>query len=144
MMNPVFQFIVLWCCAFVSLSVSLVLLNIYYSIIGNDLTLRSLGQEALIAGIASLIEGAAAWVVFSFIPSATRAMFVPALIVAIIYKVAHLEDWSRYDLMLLLLFQLVIGCCGGCVFFGHFQPAIIILAVFAGFLAILGSIVRNL
>jgi hypothetical protein len=71
-------------------------------------------------------------------------MFVPALIVAILYKCAHLEDWSRYDLILLLLFQLAITSVGGCLYFGHFQAAIVILALLGGFLAILGSIVRSL
>jgi hypothetical protein len=143
-MHAAVQFIVLWVLAFVTLSAALVLLTIYYSVIGNDLVLRTLSQEALVAGVASLIEGAGAWVVISFIPAAARAMFVPALIVAILYKCAHLEDWSRYDLILLLLFQMVITAVGGCVYFGHFQAAIIILAFFGVFLAILGSIVRSL
>jgi hypothetical protein len=79
-------------------------------LIGNDLTLRSLGQEAAMAGIASLVEGAGVWLVASFVPAAARALFVPALIVALIYKVSHLEDWSRYDVALFLAFQTVIVC----------------------------------
>jgi hypothetical protein len=138
------QFVVLWVLAFITLSTAVLLLNIYYQIIGNDLTLRNLRQEATIAGVASLIEGTSAWVIVSFLPAAVRAMIVPAMIVAIIYKLSHLEDWSRYDVGLLLMFQIVIACFGGFLFFGHFQAALIIVAVFGGFLALIGSFVRNL
>ena len=119
------------------------LLNVYYGLIGNDLSLRSVGQEAAIAGVASFIEGVSAWLVVSFVPTASRALLIPALIVAIIYKLAHLEDWSRYDVLLFLMFQIVIVCSGAFLFFGHFQTAIMIIAVFGAFLAILGSIVRS-
>jgi hypothetical protein len=143
-MHAAIQFVVLWVLAFVTLSAAVLLLNIYYQIIGNDLTLRSVRQEAIIAAIASLIEGASGWVIVSFLPAAVRAMVVPAVIVAIIYKLSHLEDWSRYDVGLLILFQVAIGCVGGFLFFGHFQAAIIIVAVFGGFLALLGSVARSL
>jgi len=143
-MHSAIQLIVLWALAFVTLSVSLVLLSLYYGLIGNDLALRTIQQEAVIAGIASLIEGASVWVVVSFVPTAARALFIPALVVAIIYKVSHLEDWSRYDILLFLMFQIVIGCSGAFCYFGHFQTAIIIVGVFAGFLAILASFVRSL
>ncbi len=143
-MHAAIQLVVLWVLAFVTLCVSLVLLSVYYGLIGNDLTLRTVKQEAIIAGIASLIEAASVWVVASFIPTAARALFIPALVVALIYKVSHLEDWNRYDVLLFLMFQVVIGCSGAFCYFGHFQAAIIVVAVFAGFLAILGSFVRSL
>jgi hypothetical protein len=133
-----------WALAFVTLGAAILLLNIYYQLIGNDLTLRSLGQEAAIAGVASLIEGASAWAILSFLPAAVRAMIVPALIVAVIYKLSHLEDWNKYDIGLLLLFQVVIACSGGFLFSGHFQIAIATVAVFGAFLALIGSIVRSL
>jgi hypothetical protein len=143
-MNPALMFILIWAAAFISLAVALLLLNIYYSIIGNDLSLRPLGQEALIAGIGSLIEGAGAWVVISFLPAAARAMAVPAIIVAILYKLTHLEEWNRYDVALLLLFQIVIRSAAGLLCFGHFEGALVVLVVFVGFLAIVGSVVRDL
>lgn len=143
-MHAALIFVVIWLLAFITLSAAVLLLNIYYQIIGNDLVLRSLRQEAAIAGIASLIEGGSAWVIVSFLPAAVRAMFIPALIVAIIYKFSHLEDWTRYDVGLLLIFQFVIACSGGALFSGHFQAALIIVAVFVGFLALVGSFVRSL
>jgi hypothetical protein len=143
-MHPAILFIVLWALAFVTLAVALVLLNLYYDVIGNDLALRSVGQEAALAGVASLIEGAGVWLVVSYVPAAGRALFVPFLLVAILYKLAHLEDWSRYDVLLFLMFQIVIGGSGAFLFFGHFQTALIILGGFGVFLAIFASIVRNL
>lgn len=142
-MRSAIQLIGFCALAFVTLSLALVLLNVYYGLIGNDLSLRSVGQEAAIAGIASLVEGLSVWLVVSFMPTASRALLIPALIVAIIYKLGHLEDWSRYDILLFLMFQMVIGCSGAFLFFGHFQTAIVIIAVFGAFLAVLGSIVRS-
>jgi hypothetical protein len=138
------EFVVCWVLAFITLSAAVLLLNIYYQIIGNDLTLRTLRQEAAIAGFASLVEGTSAWVIVSFLPAAVRAMIVPTIIVAIVYKFTHLEDWSRYDVGLLLMFQIVIGCFAGFLFFGHFQAALITIVVFGGFLALVGSFVRSL
>lgn len=143
-MNLALHFVVFWLLAFVTLAAAILLLNIYYQVIGNDLTLRSLQQEAILAGLASLIEGASAWAIISFLPVATRAMFAPAVVVALLYKLSHLEDWTRYDVGLLLLFQVVIASFGGCLFAGHFQAALVIIAVFGGFLALIGSFVRSL
>ena len=143
-MHSAMHFLSFWALAFVTLSLALVLLNVYYGLIGNDLALRSLGQEAAIAAIASLIEGTSSWLVVSFVPAAARALLIPALIVAIVYKLGHLEDWSRYDLVLFLMFQFVIVSSGAFFFFGHFQAAIITITAFGGFLAILGSLVRSL
>jgi hypothetical protein len=143
-MHVALQLLLFWGLAFVTLCMALTLLNIFYGLIGNDLTLRSLGQEAAIAGIASLVEGAGVWLVASFVPTAARALFVPALIVAFIYKVSHLVDWSRYDVALFLAFQTVIVCLGLSLFFGHFQVAIIIMAVFGGILALIASIAKSL
>jgi hypothetical protein len=108
-----------------------VLLNLFYNLIGDGLELLSIGKEAVIAVIASLVEAASLWLVVAFVPNAGRAMIFPALIVAVIYKVAHLEDWGRFEVLLLLVFQVVIGCLGVALFFGQFQTAIFILVVFA-------------
>src|SRR5262245_29986458 len=60
-MHPVLQLLVFWVLAFVSLSLAVVLLSIYSSIIDTDATLHSLGKETTIALIASLIEAASVW-----------------------------------------------------------------------------------
>jgi hypothetical protein len=143
-MHAAIQFSVFWALAFLSLCTALVLLNIFYGLIGDGLDLLNLGKEAVIAGIASLVEAASLWLVVAFVPAAARAMIIPAIIVALIYKVAHFEDWSRYEILLLLMFQVVIGCLGVSLFFGHFQTAIIISVGFAAVLAIIAGFARSL
>jgi uncharacterized membrane protein len=133
-----------WALAFVTLCLALLLLAIFFALIENDITLHSLGKEAAIAAVAALIEGASVWVVVTFIPQGGRALFIPALIVGIIYKVTHLEDWSRYEIIALLLFQLVIAAFGTCLLFGHFPAAFTILAVFFICLAVTIGFMRGL
>lgn len=127
-----------------TLCVALALMNIFFALIENDLTLHSISKEAAIAAVAALIEGASVWVVVTFIPQGGRALFIPALVVGIIYKVTHLEDWSRYEIIALLLFQLIIGLFGACLFFGHFSAAIIILFVFFICLAVIFAFTKGL
>jgi hypothetical protein len=138
------HFLEIWALALVTLCMALVLLNIFFSLIDNELTFHSLGKEAAIAAIASFIEGASVWVVITFIPFGARALFIPALIVGILYKVTHLEDWSRYEIILLLLFQAVIAAFGASLVFGHFHVAFIILFVFFIGLAITFAFMRGL
>jgi hypothetical protein len=143
-MHTAIQLVAYWAVAFLTLGLAVVLLNIFFGIIGNDLELRSVGAEAAIAGVASLVEAASVWMVISFIPLAARALIVPVIIVALIYKITHLEDWSRYDVSMLLIFQAVIGCFGVSLLFGHFQIAIIILGGFAIALFVIASFAKDL
>ena len=142
-MHAAIQLSVFWALAFLSLCTALVLLNLFYDLIGDGLELLSLGKEAVVAGIASFVEAASIWLVVSFVPAAARAMIIPAIVVALIYKAAHLEDWSRYEILLLLVFQIVIGCLGACLFFGLFEEAIIILAGFGIILAVIAAFARS-
>ena len=143
-MHATIQLFAYWAVAFLTLGLALFLLNLFFGAIGNDLELLSLGAELAIAGVASLIEAASFWVVISFIPLAARALIVPVIIVAFIYKLAHLEDWGRYDIFLLLLFQAVIGCVGVSLISGHFQAAIILLAGFAFALFLIASFAKTI
>lgn len=133
-----------WAIAFATLAAALVLLNIFDGLIGNDLILHSAGKEAVIAGFASLIEGGSLWLVVSFVPSAVRALIIPAIIVALIYKVGHLEDWSRYDVSMLLLFQGVLVGIALCLFFGQFLTALVVVLAFVFALAVIAGFVRGL
>jgi hypothetical protein len=137
------QLIIIWAFAFVTLAAAVALLRVYYGLIGKDLILRSLGQEAALAGIASMIEAGSVWSVVTFVPTAAQALFIPMLLVAILYKVCHLEDWSRYDILFLLVFQMFIGFVGTSLFSGHFQTALILVLAFGGALALLANIVRS-
>lgn len=133
-----------WAIAFATLAAALVLLNIFDGLIGNDLILHSAGKEAVIAGFAALVEGGSLWLVVSFVPSAVRALIIPAIIVALIYKVGHLEDWSRYDVSMLLLFQGVLVGIALCLFFGQFLTALVVVLVFVFALAVIAGFVRGL
>jgi hypothetical protein len=133
-----------WALAFVTLALALLLLSIFYALIEDDLTLQGMGKEAIIAAVASLIEAASVWVVVTFIPLGARALFIPAIIVGLIYKVTHLEDWGRYEIILLLLFQLVISASGASLIFGHFAAALGILFVFAVCLAVTIAFMRGI
>lgn len=133
-----------WAFAFVSLCLALLLLNIYSDLIGYDFTLHSLGKELFLAGICSLIEAASVWVVITFLPGAARALIVPGLLIFVIYMLAHLEDWNRFDPGLVLMFQFVIGAIAVSLFGGNFGAALVIAVVFAGALAVIGSIAKGL
>jgi hypothetical protein len=133
-----------WALSFVTLAAALVLLNIFNGLTDNDLTLHSAGKEAVIAGFASFVEGGSLWLVVTFVPAAARALIIPAIIVALIYKLGHIEDWSRYDVSMLLLFQGVLGAVIVCLFVGQFQAALVILLVFAFALTVIAAFMRGL
>jgi len=143
-MHIAIQLLIFLALAFLSLCAALVLLNMFYSLIDDSLELLSLGKEVAIAAMASLVEATSIWLMVSFAPTAARAMIVPALIVALIYKLAHLEDWGRFEVLLLLIFQVVVGCLAVSLFFGHFQTALIILVVFAAVLAVIAAFAKSL
>jgi len=142
-MHAAIQLSVFWALAFLSLCTGLVLLNLFYNLIGDGLELLSLGKEAVIAGIASLVEAGSLWLVVTFVPAAARAMIIPVLILALIYKVAHLEDWGRFEVFLLIIFQVFIGCLAAALFFGHYQTAMIILVGFAAILGIIAAFAKS-
>ncbi len=142
-MHAALYFVGLWALAFITLCAALVLLNIFDAIIGNDLMLNSAGKEAVMAGVASLIEGGSLWLVITFVPTAARALVIPALIVALVYKLGHLEDWSRYDVVMLLLFQGVLISVVMCLFAGLFLAALVILMVLAVALIVLHALTQG-
>jgi hypothetical protein len=144
-MHIALQLLAFWSFALVTLCSALVLLNIFDSVIGNDLTLHSVGKEAAIAGVASFVEAACLWLVATYAPTALgRAIVVPALIVVVIYKIAHLEDWSNGDALMLLGFQVAAACVAATLLTGHFLAAVFILLVFAAILAVIASFMKGL
>jgi len=144
-MHIALQLLLFWSAAFVTLCSALVLLNIFDGVIGNDLVLHSLGKEAAIAGAASLVEGVCVWLLFAFAPGAlSRAIVFPALIVALIYKIGHFEDWSKGDVLMLLGFQLVTTFILSTLLTGHFLLAAVCLLGFAAVLAVVASFMKDL
>ena len=147
-MQSALHILIFWGLAFVTLGLALLLLNIFFALIEDDLTLHSLGRETVIAAIASLIESASVWIGVTVLPPGgpflAARLFVPGLIIGIIYKVTHLEDWSRYEIISLLLFQLIIAALGACLLLGHFEAAFGILFAFAVCLAVTVAFMRGL
>jgi hypothetical protein len=145
-MHAALHILEFWALAFVSLAATLVLLNIFWNLIEQDLCLKTLGKEAAIAGVASFIEAIGLWLILTFInsPRGMQAMILPGLLVGVIYKVAHFEDWTHYEIICLLMFQLVIVAAGANLLFGHFTAAVGILVVFGIILAVIASFLRGL
>ena len=142
-MHHALQLLIFWALAFLTLGAALVCLNIFCNLINNDLELLSLGKEIAVAGVASLIEAAPLRLVVTFLPAAGRAMIIPAIIVAVISKIATNEDWNRFEIILLLLFQVVIGFMGACLFYGQFKLAMIILIGMAVVLGIIAGFAKS-
>ena len=133
-----------WVFAFVTLCLALVALNIYSDLIDYGFTLNSVGKEVTLAAICSLIEAASVWAVVTYVPAAARALFIPILVIALLYTLAHLEDWNRFDGLIVVVFQIAIGGFLACLFTGNFGAALIIAMVFVGALAAIGSIAKGL
>ena len=124
-------------------------MSIFGNVIESDMEVFSLGKEAAIAGIASLIEAAGVWLIVLYISpayrgGALRAMVVPLIIVAIIYKITHLESWSVFESGLLLAFQVAIGCLIASLISGHFLAAIMVVVVWGIILATVASFAKSL
>ena len=147
-MHAAIELAVFWAFAFLTLCLAVILSGIYGNVIQSDMDLLTPDKEAVVAAIASLIEAAGIWLIVMFIPAMTRgyalrAEFIPILIVALLYKIAHLESWSVYDVMLLLLFQMAIGCFIASLLTGHFLAALMIVAVLGIVLALIANFARN-
>src|ERR1700722_585839 len=145
-MHSALTFLVFWSIAFATICAAVGLLGVYSSLINNELDLHTLGGEAAIAGLASFVEAGSVWLVLLLIPMdsrivAARALFIPALLVAVVYKVAHPEDWSRFELFLLLLFQTVVGSVIACLVSGHFEWALYIVVGFGLAMTVIGGMV---
>ena len=124
-------------------------MNIFGNVIESDTELLSLGKEAVIAGIASLIEALGLWLIVLFISPGYRSlglrgMAIPIIMVALIYKITHLESWSLWETGLLLAFQIAIGCCVAALISGQFQTALMVIVVFGIVLAVIAAVARSL
>jgi len=148
-MHAAIEFAAFWAFALVTLGLAVILLNLFGNLLENDLELLPPGREALLAAFASLIEAAGVWLIVEFIPVlyralALRAMILPILLVALIYKLMHLESWGVFEAGLLLAFQVTVGFIIASLMFGHYQAAITFIAVFGIILALIANILRNL
>ena len=148
-MHAAIELITFWAFAFLTLSLAVALLRIYGGVIESDVELVSLGKEAVIAGIASLIEAVTVWLIVLYISAmyrglALRAMIIPLIIVGLIYRISHLESWSIFEVVLLLAFQIAIGCLLASLISGHFQAAVLVIVVFGIILAVIAAVAKSL
>ena len=148
-MHAAIELAAFWAVAFLTLCVAVTLLSIFCGVIESDMELLSLGKEVAVAGIASLIEAATIWLIVLFIPAmyrglALRAMIIPLIIVALIYRVAHLESWSVFEAGLLLAFQVAMGCLIASVISGYFMAAIMVVVTFGIILAVVAGFAKSL
>ncbi len=148
-MHAAVELTAFWAFGFLTLSAAVVLLSVFCGVIESDMELLTLGKEAIIAAIASLLEAMGVWLIVLLIPAmsrgiALRAMIIPLVIVALIYKVAHLESWSTFEAGLLLAFQVAVGCLIASLISGHFLSAIMVVVVFGIILAIIGAFSKSL
>lgn len=143
-MHVALKILELWAYAFLTLAMALTVLNVIWALIDADLALHGLGKELFIAALASLVEGASVAIVLRYIPTAVQALFISAIVVGLIYKAAHYEDWSRYEVFLLLIFQMVITGFGLCLLAGLFGNALVVLGVFIGVCGVVIAIGKSL
>ena len=137
------HFFEFWAIAFVTLCLALVLLAVFYRLIDSDLGLDSVRKEAVIAALASAVQAGGLWFSTSILPGRAPRLTVPVLVVAIIYKVGHLTDWSGYEIGGIILFQIVLWNTGLWLLAGQFKLALIVLGAFATGLALIGGMAKR-
>jgi len=145
-MLPATAFLKFWGLSFFTLGVALVLLSVFYRLIDSDLGLHGLGKEAVIAVLASAVQGAGLWVTASIMPGGgLRSQIVPTILVGIIYYAAHVEkDWDGYEMTGILSFQMVVWSVGFFMLGGEFKIAAVVLVSFVGALIIIGNSAKGL
>lgn len=134
-MHAAIDLLVYWGLAFLALGLSVFLLAIFDAVTDNDLIFLSPVKEIALAAVASLIQALGVWLIVVYFHGAARAvasrgLIIPLLMVALIYKIAHLEDWSRYDILMLFAFQLAVCCFGICLAMADFAGAFWVLLFF--------------
>jgi hypothetical protein len=143
-MTQAAHFLICWAIAFATLCVAVLLLNIFYAVINTDLGLLTLRKELAVAGFASLFEGAAIWLMVSPLHVDVRILFPALIILGIIYRFAHLTEWSGYEVGGLLLFQIGIWSIIASLVTRNFGTAFVILAMVGAVLGIIAYISRSL
>jgi hypothetical protein len=145
-MLPAADFLRFWGLSFVTLSVALVLLSVFYRLIDSDLGLHGWGKEAVIAVIASLVQGAGLWVTASIIPGGgLRRQIIPSILVGIIYYATHIEkEWDSYEMAGIFSFQMAVWSVGFFMLTGEFKIAAVVLTGFVGALFIIGNSAKGL
>ena len=139
------QFFQFWALAFVTLSVALMVLSAFCRFVDPDLELLGPTREGIVALVASAAQGGGYWFSASLFPGHPfHRMVIPGMIVAIIYWLTHLEEWSGYEIGGIAYFQGAILSVGLLLVHGEYQLAILISAAFMVGLAIIAGIAKSL
>jgi len=139
------QYLEYWGLSLLTLGSAVVLLDRFYRLFNSDLELYNFKKEALVAGIASAVQGAGFWFSASlFHGDPFKRLVIPGALAGLIYWIAHLERWSGYEICGIAFFQTAIISTGICVMAGNFKLAALVLVLFTVGLAIVAGIARNL
>ena len=140
-MLPTTDFLRFWGASFVTLSIALVLMSVFYRLIDCDLGLHGWAKETVLAVIASMFQGVGLWVVYSIAPNGGyRSQVIPTIFVAIIYYATHTgKDWDGWEMTGILLFQVAVSMIGFFALTGELKLAAVVLVSFLGALLIIGK-----
>lgn len=142
--SPVYL-VVFWVVAFVTLCVALMGLSLFSAFTNGDLELHGVFKELSMAAAAAAIEGVSVWLIAMYVPGgASRGLFLPLVLVGLLYHVAHYDRWNRYDAIILLIFQGAIVVVGAALWLRHFQLAFVVLAALGIFVAIFANLIKSL
>ena len=143
-MLPATQFFEYWAVAFLTLCTALLLGSIFFARMDMDLGLHGLWREVRIAVVASLVQGTGLWFSSSLVPGGFRKQVIPTMIVAFVYWLTHLGEWSGYEIVVILFFQALVWFTGAAVLAGQFKIAAIILIAAAAGLAFIAAVAKSL
>jgi hypothetical protein len=103
-----------------------------------------MGKEAVLAALASGVEGLGLWVVLFQLHGAGRLMLLPGLIVVVLYRLGHLLEWTGHEIMGLLLFQIVLLVVGSALYHGHVGTAMAVLLGTGVLLWLVASLAKSI
>jgi hypothetical protein len=140
----VLTFALLWLAAFGALVAALLLLFVYFRVLGSDLGLNTWRQELMLALVTSAAQAGWSSFVEKLAPTYVRGEWIiPALICLLFYKLSHLEDWDQYEVPAVALSQMLLIVAGHQYLAGQYQFATILLGIFGTILFLIGSIIRS-
>ena len=147
---PLIEFGLLWIGALASLGVALLLMLLYFRILGSDLSFNSVPKELVLALVVSALQAGLVWFTLPYMrgapPSSVdgQAIYlIPGLVSLLFYNLAHVSDWDQYESPGLAMFQFVIVSIAGNFIQGAFGLGVLVLTAFATILCIVGAFAKQ-
>jgi hypothetical protein len=139
------RFFEYWGLALLSLCLAVPATALYYRCLDSDLDLHRWPKEFMIAAVASIFQGAGFWLSASlFNGDPFRRLVIPGAIAGFVYYIAHLEDWSGYEIGAITFFQMMVLVTGLGICYGSWKLTALILALCVGALVFIGLFVKRL